>query len=160
MYKLLFPLTVCLLASSLFSADSSFPFAGTWKLNLAKSKYQGPMKPPKELTMVLQEQGDQVLETDKGVAADGSPISVRDTFTATGGEFKFLEGRPSAGTSLMAAKRKTNSRSADSTVLRDGKVIRTYHDVLSEDGKTIMETIRGTDDQGKPYETVRLFEKQ
>ena len=114
----------------------------------------------KESTMVLQEQGDQVLETDKGVAADGSPISVRDTFTATGGEFKFLEGRPSAGTSLMAAKRKTNSRSADSTVLRDGKVIRTYHDVLSEDGKTIMETIKGTDDQGKPYETVRLFEKQ
>jgi hypothetical protein len=72
MHKLLFSLTVFFLAGSLFAAESSFPFAGTWTLNLAESKFEGPMKPPREFIIILQEQGDQVLETDKGVAADGS----------------------------------------------------------------------------------------
>ena len=39
MHKLLYPLTVFLLAGSLFAAD---PFAGTWNLNLSKSKFGGP----------------------------------------------------------------------------------------------------------------------
>jgi hypothetical protein len=44
MRKQPYPLMVFLLAGSLFAADSS-PFVGTWKLDVAKSKYSGPMKP-------------------------------------------------------------------------------------------------------------------
>ncbi len=44
------------------------PFAGTCKRNLAKSKFDGPMKPPKELTIVIQEQGDHGFDNVKGVA--------------------------------------------------------------------------------------------
>jgi len=72
MHKLLFPLTVFLLAGSLFSAE---PFAGTWKLNVAKSKFGGPDKPPKEYTMVIQEQGDNFVVTITGVAADGTELT-------------------------------------------------------------------------------------
>jgi hypothetical protein len=38
MHKL-YPLAMFLLAGSLFAAD---PFAGTWKLNLAESKFGDP----------------------------------------------------------------------------------------------------------------------
>jgi hypothetical protein len=99
-HKVLYPLTAFLFAGSLFAAN---PFAGTWKLNVAKSKFEGPIKPPKEQTIFIQEQGDQVAETVKGVAADGSPIFERHTHAATGGELKILEGTPPAGISRVVA---------------------------------------------------------
>ena len=154
----LYPLTVFLLAGSLFAADP-FPFAGTWKLNITKSKFRGPNKPPKELTMVIQEQGDQGVQTNKGVAADGSPISSKFTVSRTGGELKYLEGGPPAGTSIVLAKMKADARSADFTTMRDGRVIGTSHAVLSDDGKTITSTVKGTDAQGKAFETVDVFDR-
>jgi hypothetical protein len=88
MHKLLlYPLSVFFFAVSVFAAD---PFAGTWRLNPAKSTFGGPMEPRKELTIVFEEQGDQGIETVKGVAADGSPISYKVTFSRTGGEGKVL----------------------------------------------------------------------
>jgi hypothetical protein len=38
------------------------PFVGTWKLNVARSKFGGSMKPPKELTIIIQEQGNEGFE--------------------------------------------------------------------------------------------------
>jgi hypothetical protein len=151
----LYPLTVLLLAVSLFAAD---PVAGTWKLNLAKSTFGGPMQPRQELTIVFQKQGDQGVETVKGVAADGSPISYKVTFSKTGGEGKFLEGVAPPSTGILA-KRKPDSRIRDWKFMRDGKVVATEHDAVSEDGKTLRMTIKGTDAQGKPYETVEVFDR-
>ena len=68
------------------------PFVGTWKLNIAKSKFGGPMKPCKELTIIMEEQGDHAFDTVKGIAADGSPIFDKYTLRNTGGEVKVLEG--------------------------------------------------------------------
>ena len=53
MNKLLYPLSLFLLAGTLCAAD---PFAGTWNLNLSKSKYGGPDKAPKKATVVIQVQ--------------------------------------------------------------------------------------------------------
>jgi hypothetical protein len=99
------------------------------------------------------------VESAKGVKADGSPMSGISTFAITGGEVRYPEGGPPAGISEVLANRKRDSRSADFTRLRDGKVIRTEHDVVSEDGKTIWVTFKGTDAQGKPYETVEVWDR-
>jgi hypothetical protein len=155
---ILLPLTVFLLAGSLFAADSS-PFIGTWKLNLAKSKFEGPMKPPKELIIVIQEQGDQSFDTVKRVAADGTRSSDKYTFPRTGGDVKVLEGGSAAGTSGVLATRKADAPTRDWKIMRNGKVIVTEHDVVSEDGKTISMTFQGTDAQGKAYETVEVFDR-
>ena len=159
MRKLLYPLTLCLLVGSL-SAFNADPLVGTWKLNLAKSKYAGTNKPPKELTMVIQEQGDNNVLIMKGVAADGSPISSKLTVLKTGGEENFSEGAPRAGTSVVLAKRKADSRSVDITRLQNGKVIQTVHIVVSADGKTIRQTVKGTDAKGKPFEAMEVADKQ
>jgi hypothetical protein len=158
MHKFLYPLSLFLLAGSLPAADP-YPFAGTWKLNVAKSKFEGPIKPPKEQTIFIQEQGDQVVETVKGVAADGSPIFERHTHATTGGEVKVLEGAPPAGISRVLANRKAHARSSDMRIMRDGKEIATAHDVVSNDGKTIRTTVKGTDDQGKSFETVEIWDR-
>src|ERR1700688_2944482 len=50
------------------------PLFGTWKLNPAKSKYTG-MPAPKEMTRIVEADGDSVKYTTSGTAADGSAIS-------------------------------------------------------------------------------------
>jgi hypothetical protein len=151
----LYPLPVFFLTGSLFAAD---PFAGTWKLNLARSKYGGPMKPMKEETISILEQGDQRVDTINGVRADGSPYSTKSTLTNTGGEAKIV-GLP-AGTSLVLAKRKADSRTMDWTITLPSRMMVSEHDVVSTDGKTWTSTLKGADDQGKPFETVIVYDRQ
>jgi hypothetical protein len=158
MNKLLYPLTVFLLAGSLFGAAG--PFAGTWRLNVAKSTFGGTNKPPKEETMVLQEQGDNFVQIIKGIGADGSPISSKMTVSKTGGEDKYSEGGPPAGTSRVLSKRKADARTLDSTTMQDGKVIQTLHAVISDDGKSMRVNIKRTDAQGKSSEGVILYDRQ
>jgi hypothetical protein len=156
--KLVIGMSVFVLAGSLFAAE---PFAGTWKGNVAKSKFGGPDKPPKEITMVIQEQGDHVVVTQKGTELNGSPISVKFTVARTGGEAaKFLEGGPPAGISVVYAKKTADARILDTTTMRDGKVIQTSRNVLSADGKTMTMTNKGTDAQGKPFESVMVADRQ
>ena len=79
---------IIFVAAATIHADS--PFAGTWRLNVAKSI--GPNQ-PKELIAVVTEKGDQIETVMKGIAAEGRPISIRYTSSIKGGVVKFLEGR-------------------------------------------------------------------
>jgi hypothetical protein len=157
MPKFLYLFSIFLLEGSLFAAE---PFAGTWTLSIAKSKFGESDKPPRQLVMVIQEQGDQDVVTVNGVAADGSPISTKYTVLKTGGEEKFSEGGPSAGTSVVLAKRRVDSRTADFRRSQNGRVIQTVHTVLSADGKTMTQTVKGTDSQAKSYESVEVADRQ
>jgi len=62
-----------LVASSVLQAPDN-PFVGTWRLNLAKSKFAGtPAPKSKTRTVVARGNGEKV--SYDGIAADGSPIS-------------------------------------------------------------------------------------
>ena len=58
------------LAATLVAAE---PFAGTWKLNSAKTKYKTGT-PPKEQTATIAEAGSDLDVTISGTASDGSAI--------------------------------------------------------------------------------------
>jgi hypothetical protein len=156
MHRLLYPLAVFLLAGSLFGAD---PFVGTWKLNVAKSKFGGTNRPEKEETIVIQEQGDQRVAMQKELAGDGTSASFKYTVLTTGGELKYSEGGPKAGTSVVLAKRKADARTSDFTRSQNGKVIRTNHSVVSKDGKTMQAKTINTDAQGYSVVDVRVYER-
>jgi hypothetical protein len=67
-----FALTSLVFVSMALSAD----FAGTWKLNTAKSKYDGiPM--PKELTVTYASQGSGWRYAAKGIGQPGKPSTGR-----------------------------------------------------------------------------------
>ena len=74
-------------AAVLVAAD---PFAGTWKLDQAKSKYRTGT-PPKEQTITIVESGSDLDITIKGTAADATPISAHYTVPAAGGEGKIIK---------------------------------------------------------------------
>jgi hypothetical protein len=46
------------------------------------------------------------------------------------------------------------------TTLQNGKQVRVTNVIISKDGKTIRETTKGADAQGKPYEHVQIFNRQ
>jgi hypothetical protein len=43
---------------------------------------------------------------------------------------------------------------------RNGKVIRSNHATVSADGKTVREVVKGVDAQGKPEESLFVFDRQ
>ena len=140
------------LVGSLWAAD---PFVGTFKLNLAASKW--PSSPPKELTAVVASQGDDYLVTRTGTDADGKPISLKYTFPKKGGPVAATEGGQS-GTS--ATVKKTDDYTSDGSIMQDGKVIQTVHTVVSKDGKTLTRTVKGIDAQGNPVDRVEVYDRQ
>lgn len=79
-----------LVAPGLLSAQSNTEM-GTWKLNVAKSKYT-PGPAPKSETRTYRMEGNAITVTREGVAADGSKISYTTSGHEDGKEVK-IDGR-------------------------------------------------------------------
>jgi hypothetical protein len=153
-------LSLFVLAGSLFAAD---PFVGTWKLNVAQSKYSGGQGPaPKEITLVVAVADGQVTDTLTGTAADGSPLLMKYRVPRTRGPLQWLEGGPpsASGITSTLAQTKADSDTAEFIDTKDGKVIQTTRAVASATGKSMRVVTKGTDPQGKKYETVEVYDKQ
>jgi len=153
MRKALLVLAFCGFAVSLWAAD---PIIGTWKLNIAKSKFS--QAAPKEQTNTARVIGDQLEITITGTQADGSPISLKSTFPLQGGAGKTQQSTFSKPDSVVFTK--LDPGDLCFTELQNGKQVVIHHVVVSKDGKTAHETDRGMDAKGKPFEDISVFDKQ
>jgi hypothetical protein len=73
------------MASAAFSPD---PFVGTWKLDRENSKFsQGA--PPREMTLEIEQEGDNLRIKAHGNGEDGLPQSVEYTLPVKGGMDRF-----------------------------------------------------------------------
>jgi hypothetical protein len=124
------------------------PFVGTWKLNVAKSKFQGSPPPQSETVTIGADGKVSVSETDgKGQTVDWS-------FTATPGGTATITGM--SDSSVMEV-RKENT--VDHT-WKMGKGNSKGHGVISRDGKTMTYSLQGTDSDGKKFKNTEIYEKQ
>src|ERR1700728_2122906 len=99
-------------------ADS--PFAGTWKLNPAKSKFEsGPA--PKELIITVQENGDTTDVTVTETGADGKSQTIHETHPTNGGPVSFLTGGPTDGSTESVKAISASARRL--TTMRGGKIV-------------------------------------
>jgi hypothetical protein len=138
------------------SAQSKDPFVGTWRLNVAKSKYT-PGPAPKSITSTYE------------AAGQGYKVSVRNE-PATGAAQQYsyttsLDGKdsPITGNNLNAdaiAVKRIDATTLEAVNKKGGKVTTTQRNVVSADGKTRTVTTTGTDAQGQKVNTVGVFEKQ
>ncbi len=140
----------------LLAAD---PIVGTWKLDVRKSKFpQSQQAPPKEETRVIRElDADQLQSIVIGTRTDGSPISNKLTWPQNGGDVKF-EG--ASFEDIAAVAKTTGPGEWHLTIRLTDKQTTMYQVVVSRDGKTMRETIKGTDASGKSFEGLLVFEKQ
>jgi hypothetical protein len=151
MRKLVCLLALLLLAAPLFAEN---PFVGTWKLNTEKTKYTTGT-PPKNVTLVIEEQGTNLRATATGVNGDGSLISSRFTVPINGGTGSVQEGNFDG---VVSKQISTHIRK--NHYMKNGKEIRSRHMEVSKDGKTMTSKVTGTNPDGSPVSGMDVFDKQ
>jgi hypothetical protein len=123
-------------------------FAGTWKLNVAKSKFN-PGPPAKGETVTIAP--DKV--TVEEVMADGKTQNW--SYTPSPGGTATITGLENS--SVM--EKKVNDRTMEHTWKMGGATMQGKA-VLSKDGKKMKYTLTGTTQDGKPLHNDLVFDKQ
>jgi hypothetical protein len=144
---------ICLLAVGLFAAEN--PFAGTWKLNAAKSKLAGSGIGP---------------SGGLRVECDGTTFKASvDTTDEKGQPVKFdyeatLDGKPSKVTGSAAidelSLKRVDEHTIDATGKKGGKMVYSDKRTVSKDGKTYTISRTGTSPDGKKTHWTIVFDKQ
>src|SRR5262245_19862383 len=149
-------LAMCLFAtSSLSSFAQTDPIIGTWKLNLAKSKFS-PGPPPKSQTLTYEAVGQGYKVTNKGTDAEGKPIDSQFTANFDGKDYP-VSGNPDYD---MTTLKRIDAYKTESTKKKAGKVVVTTIRVVSKDGKTLTITEKGVNAKGEKFSSIVVFEKQ
>jgi hypothetical protein len=129
---------------------------GTWKLNMNKSKFDPAPGPVRSLTSTREASDGGIKVTTTGERADGTPINASYAVKYDGVESS-VTGAPydtiaikqvDANTFTVILKNSTNKYRA------------TGRTVISDDGKTLTTTNKGTDADGKPFTNVMVYDKQ
>ena len=128
---------------------------GTWKLNLAKSKYI-PGQAPKSSTLVYEAAGEGIKVTVDQVLTDGSPIQYAYTANYDGKDVPIV-GNPNAD---MAARTRVDATTTKLVNKKGGQVLSTVTIVTSADGKTLTITTAGKDAKGQNIDSVAVYDKQ
>jgi hypothetical protein len=149
-------LEITLLAAVLFSgpALAADPIVGTWKLNVAKSKFNPGVAMTAGTRTYPEAKGVFTLE-QKLTGADGKETSNRVKYS-DGKELKEATGVP--WHSIVAKKSDANTWDFD--LKKDGKVVGHVHRVVSADGKTLTVHNTGTQVNGAAGDETLVFDKQ
>ena len=128
---------------------------GTWKLNVAKSKFN-PGPPPKAVTITFEQAGKGVKSGQQVTNAAGEKVSVSYTAEYNGKDYP-ITGSPSADTVALKFGSGNTVQRVDK---KGGKVVATFMRTVATDGKTMTVTQKGTSADGKPIDNLMIFEKQ
>ena len=128
---------------------------GTWKLDLAKSKYQEGQA-PKSMTVVYEAAGAGIKVTVDTVPADGPAIHYAYSANYDGKDVPVV-GNPNAD---MAARTRVDANTTQLVNKKGGNVMSTVTIVTSADGKTLTITTKGKDAKGQNVDSVAVYEKQ
>jgi hypothetical protein len=145
-------LVILLAAGSVLLAQSN-PFVGTWKLNLASSKFN-PGPPPQSQTRTWDASGMVMV---KGIGAAGKPSSYGYSVKGDGKETPVMGAIPNHADMISTKKIDANTYEAKFT--KAGKQIETTTYKVSNGGKTLTIHAMGSADAGF-VENVQVLDKQ
>jgi hypothetical protein len=144
------------IATAAIAADD--PWAGTWKLNPAKSKAPGGRLPHPSSTNVIEIQGETMHMIVDQTYATGKLEHVEYTAKLDGKEYPVKVSPPSPGPYTISLKL-INPRTRE-FVENIGKRTIKGQDVLSEDGKSFSRIVNSKDAEGHDTSILQFFEKQ
>ena len=138
-------------AGPVFAAD---PIVGTWKLNVAKSKFSEGAALTAGTRVYTEADGLYTLD-QKLTRADGKEVS---------GQSQYRDGKevkqPAGGFADTSLAKKINANTWDFELKKDGKVISHVHRVVSADGKTLTVLNTGRHLSGGTGDETLVFDKQ
>jgi hypothetical protein len=149
---LLAALAIVLAAGSVLLAQSN-PFVGTWKLNLASSKYN-PGPPPQSQTRTWDAAGMVMVN---GVGATGKAFSYGYSVKGDGKDYPTMGAIPNKADMISTKKIDANTYEAKFTTA--GKQVETTTFKVSNGGKTLTIDAKGSADAGF-VENVQVLDKQ
>jgi len=152
---------VALILVALFSVSVGLtaaddPMLGSWKLNVAKSKFGSGPAIKEETNQVEPFGGNGIKLTAQIIRGDGTKVAESYAGTFDGKEFS-VGGDPNVDTAYL---KRIDANTMERINKKAGKPTTTMKYVVSKDGKTKTVTITGTTAKGEPVNTVLVFEKQ
>ena len=154
---------VTLVAAPLAAQKAPSPFNGTWKLNLAKSKFDPASLTPKAATTVKYTvTATEVSAVSDGVDSQGRKTHVEYTAKCDGTVAPWhgtIDGKPNPDQDGISVK------CLDANTLHivnslKGKPTTTLHNVVAADGQTRTVAVNGTNAQGVKVNNTLAYEKQ
>jgi 2',3'-cyclic-nucleotide 2'-phosphodiesterase (5'-nucleotidase family) len=141
-------------AAAALGADNTI---GTWKLNMAQSKFTPGPSPVMSLTITREASDGGVKVTVTGERADGTPADSsysakydgQDVMVAGNAPYDTISVKQVNVNTLFDERKKTGTkyRASGRTAISNG-------------GKTMTVTIKGTDAEGKAFTNVMVYDKQ
>ena len=143
------------MAAVAFCADNTL---GTWKMNVAKSKAPAGQSPIKSVTAVRTAAGDGVKMSATGEREDGTKIDFSYTAKYDGKSVSVAgAGLPY---DMISAKQVDANTVKSTSSKKGGKYKSTGIFAVAKDGKTATLSTKGLGPDGKPFESVSVFDKQ
>ena len=140
------------------SASGQDNSLGTWKANVAKSKYTPAPWPVKSLTTTREAAPGGVKVTSTGTRTDGSAINASYSAKYDGSSSEVTgEGSPYDSVSVKQGDANTFTYEAKNSKNKyrvSGRI------VISGNGKTMTTTASGVDADGKPMTLKLVYDKQ
>jgi hypothetical protein len=139
---------------AMFGADNSI---GTWKLNMEKSKYTPAPMPIKSLTVTREASDGGIKQTTTGAQADGTAINAGYMAKYDGKDVQVTGNSPY---DTIAIKQVDANTLTDARKKTGGPYKATGKLVISNGGKTMTTTTKGTNADGKAFTSTFVFDKQ
>ena len=136
--------------------------AGSWKLNVAKSKYSPGPAPQSNMIKFESIAGGIKLVAD-GADAQGKKTHNEYTAKYDGKDNPtkpMLDGKPNPNAADGVSYKKIDDYTYEITAKLKGKTLNVARHVISKDGKTRTVTTTGTNAQGQKLNDMTVFEKQ
>jgi hypothetical protein len=147
---------VAITSIAMFGADNSI---GTWKRNIEQSKSTSPStstSPITSLTVLREALDGGVQDTVTGQRKDGTAINSVYTAKYDGKPYQ-VTGAPYDTISIKQIDSNNFTSEAKKT---GGKYHVTGRMIISKDGKTMTQTTKGIDADGKPSNGTYIYDKQ
>jgi hypothetical protein len=154
--KTLLTLAVAMLLAGTALAQSQESVYGTWKVNLAKSKYSPGPAPTSSMAKWEAFQGGVKLTVDV-VPAKGETQHWESSGKFDGKDHPVKGNNPDAD---AVAFSKIDAHTYETVSKKGGKITLTAHIVVAADGKTRITTQTGKDGQGRTVNNSSFYEKQ
>jgi hypothetical protein len=129
---------------------------GTWKLNLAKSKYS-PGPAPNSATTKIEAVGAGTKVVVDQVQADGKVMHWEFTTSYDGKDSPMTGNNPNAD---MVARTRVDATTIQTISKKGGKITTTQTSTVSADGKTRTVTTKGVNAAGQTVNNVAVYDRQ
>lgn len=128
-----------------------------WKLDVSKSKFDG--RGPLAMTRTVKTEGVVTTLSFEGIGPNGSRMSYSYETRFDDKDYPVTGAAPPAGIETMAVK-KVDAKTTQATGKKAGKIVLTATNVLSDNGKELTATTKGTENDGRISTSVVVWEKQ